>query len=330
MSRRGALVVLVAAGLVAAAALAFLLARADDSRTGAAGLGTVDDGIEVTTRLTPRSPMFGDTVRASVEVRLDPRRVDEGSVRVATDFAPWATATPPERTRLELDGVTTLRTAFTLRCTTGPCLPSGTILALTMTPARISYRRLDGDGPGRSETEIASWPLLVVYSRFAALQLDARAGASSQADLVSLPAVSYRVAPVALVMTFGALAALLAGVGAAFLVAAWPRRQPAPPPEPEPEPEPSLTPLEQALALLEESARAEGASEQRRALELVAEELEEWGDDELSGAAKILAWSPGTPRVEQTADLAARVRAELEQELLARAEREQNGAGGAR
>jgi hypothetical protein len=273
--------------------------------------------------------MFGDTVRASVEIELDPSRVDEDSVEVATDFAPWATVARPERTRREIDGTTLLRTVFTIRCVTGPCLPSGATTALTMPPARVSYERLSGEEGARRTTVTAAWPLLVVYSRFTALQLDAQAATSSQADLVSLPAVSFRAPPAAFVTAFGALAALLTAVGAALLYAAWPKRQPAPPPEPEPEPEPSLTPLEQALALLEESARVEGASEQRRALELVAEELEVWGDDELAGAAKVLAWSAGTPRVEQTAELAARVRAELEQELLARAELERNGAGGA-
>ena len=44
-------------------------------------------------------------------------------------------------------------------------------------------------------------------------------------------------------------------------------------------PERVLSPLEQALALLEEAVRVNGAADQRRALELVAEELElaEWG-----------------------------------------------------
>jgi hypothetical protein len=120
---------------------------------------------------------------------------------------------------------------------------------------------------------------------------------------------------------------LLVCASAVLVYVAWPRRAPEPEPEPEPELPPSLSPLEQALELLEESARVDGAGDQRRALELVAEELEEWGDAELSGTAKVLAWSPDVPDVEQTNALAAKVRAELERELLERAEREQNGGG---
>lgn len=330
MRRRGVVAVLVAAGLAAGIAVALVIAQTGASRSNLPGPESIEDGIEATTRLSPRVPLFGDTVRAAIEVELDPARVDEDSVAVETDFAPWAVVGRPERTRREVGGTAYVGTVFTIRCTTGPCLPSGATTASNLTPARISYERLDkSGGESARRTLTVPWPILVVYSRFAALQLDASAAGSAPADLVSLPAVSYRVAPAALVAVFVALAALLAAVGAALLYVAWPRRVPAPPPEPEPEPQPSLTPLEQALALLEQSARAEGASEQRRALELVAEELEEWGDDELSGAAKVLAWSAGTPRVEQTAELAARVRAELEQELLARAELERNGAGSA-
>jgi hypothetical protein len=71
-----------------------------------------------------------------------------------------------------------------------------------------------------------------------------------------------------------------------------------------------LSPLEQALELLEDSIRVNGAAEQRRALEQVAEQLElsEWGDSKLAREARVLAWSEDVPPVEQTTSLAARVR----------------------
>jgi hypothetical protein len=158
--------------------------------------------------------------------------------------------------------------------------------------------------------------MLLVYSRFAAVNYDAPGQQSStwRADLTSLPAATYRLAPGVLVALLlgGAVLAALAAVGLAYV--AWPRRAP-PPPEPEPElpPEPVLSPLEQALALLEESVRSDGAAEQRRALELVAEELElaEWGDRDLARTARALAWSEGVPPVDQTNRLAARVRSAL-------------------
>ncbi|MDW8339691.1 MAG: hypothetical protein RMM28_11190, partial [Thermoleophilia bacterium] len=55
-------------------------------------------------------------------------------------------------------------------------------------------------------------------------------------------------------------------------------------------------------------------SERRRALELVARELEASGDGELAGVAKALAWSSGVPHGPEAALLVARVRAELERE----------------
>jgi len=122
-------------------------------------------------------------------------------------------------------------------------------------------------------------------------------------------------------------AALLACAGVVLAVSAWPRRQPAPAPEPEPEPEPepALSPLEQALALLERSIRVDGAAAQRRALELVAEELElsEWGDPQLAGTARALAWSEDVPPVAETSRLAARVRSALPHEV----ENPENGNG---
>ena len=172
-------------------------------------------------------------------------------------------------------------------------------------------------------------PLLVVYSRFSAAGFESTNDAASswRMDVLTLPG---RVIPGVAERRCGrccwpaALILLAAAGGLVYL--AWPRRAPAPTPEPEPEPAPSLTPLEQALALLEETVRIDGAGDQRRALELVAEELDEWGDADLAGAARVLAWSVGVPRVEQTTALAARVRAELEQALVDSAASATNGA----
>ena len=109
------------------------------------------------------------------------------------------------------------------------------------------------------------------------------------------------------------LAVLLTIGGAALAFVAIPRRQPAPEPEPEPEPEPLplLTPLEQALELLEDASRADGAEDRRRALELVAEVLD-LGHPDLARAARTLAWSEDDPLVEQTSGLATRVRTHID------------------
>ena len=126
----------------------------------------------------------------------------------------------------------------------------------------------------------------------------------SRADLESFPAASYRIPPTVLVPALLVLAALLGIAGGALAYVAVPRRAaPEPEPEPEPEPLPTLTPLEQALELLEDASRADGVEDRRRALELVAEVLDV-EHPELARAARTLAWSEGTPDVEDTASLA--------------------------
>ena len=88
---------------------------------------------------------------------------------------------------------------------------------------------------------------------------------------------------------------------------------------------PVLSPLEQALVLLEQSIRTNGAAAQRRALEQVAEQLElsDWGDAQLAREARVLAWSEDVPPVEETTSLAARVRSVLPEVE----EPEENGDG---
>ncbi len=271
--------------------------------------------------LTPRIVLFGDTVRAQIDVVLDRTRVDPDSVRVATAFAPWEIVREPERVRRDVGSATYLRTTYVLRCLTSPCAPPRQAAPLEFDPARIAFTRPAEAGARQVRASIeAEWPLLTVYSRLAtaALESSTRSSTPWRVDVVSLPAVSHPVAPGIVLVLLIAGALLLVGTGAALVYMAWPRRAPVLPPEPEPEPLPVLTPLEQALALLEDAAGEDGAEGRRRSLELVAEALEEWGDDDLAGWARVLAWSEGVPEVEETADLATRVRTVLELELEAR------------
>ena len=71
----------------------------------------------------------------------------------------------------------------------------------------------------------------------------------------------------------------------------------------------SLTPLEQALALLEaQPDPTRGPGPQRQALELVAEELGRRGEHDLELSARRLAWSEDVPALEDTSALARDVR----------------------
>jgi hypothetical protein len=302
-----------AVAVVGAAAVAFVLLGRD------AGSGGQSEGLRVQSTLVPQVVLFGDTLRAVVDVTLDSDRVDPGTVRLVPDFAPWKIVGEPVETWREAAGRTHIRHEFVLRCLTSPCIFSGRSAPTQFEPVQLSF--------GERQTMEIGWPELMVYSRSTAAGIDPLEGAEQwRADLLSLPGVSYRIAPGTLLALLVLAAVLLGGAGIALAFAAWPRRAPAPPPEPEVEEvvfEPALSPLEQALLLLEESVRDDGPADQRRALELVAEELElaDWGDPELGKTARVLAWSEDVPHVSATSDLAARVRSAIDERT------EQNGNG---
>ena len=283
------------------------------------GGGLPARGIEAQAALEPRITLFGDMVVAHVDVLLDRRKVDPASVRVGTEFLPWEIVGQPVRARQDAGSTTHLRTTYTLRCTGSPCAPSNSSAALEFDPARVSYGGSAGTVGDREALRV-HWPILLVYSRFAAANAEgaSRVGSSStaslwRADLASFPAATYRIAPGVLLPALVVLAVLLGAAGVALALVAIPRRRKAPEPEPEPEPEPVvvLTPLEQALELLEDAGRADGTEDRRRALELVAEVLD-LDHPELARAARTLAWSEDDPEVDQTSGLAVRVRGTID------------------
>jgi len=272
----------------------------------------VSSGLEVRATLDPRTLLFGDTVRAMVDITLDRRRVDPDSVRVSADFTPWKVVEEPKRARRDSGSATHLRIVFVLRCLTSLCAPSGQLISVDLPAAKVAYAGPNGEVATRDAIELA-WPRVGIYSRTSTSILEARGSAIPwRADLLSQPAASYRVSPTVVFALLLAGGLLFAVCAVALVYFAWPRRAPAPPPEPELPLEPELSPLEQALALLEDTMRADGAADRRRALELVAEVLEVLEDD-LAEAARSLAWSESAPQVEQTKDLAALVRSAIEE-----------------
>jgi hypothetical protein len=292
------------------------------------GRGGPDDGVQVPIPadpapaiqaravLSPRPAAFGDTVTARVDVTLDRRRIDAGSVRIATDFAPWAPTAEPERARREGETTTHIRSTWTLRCLTSACLPPGQPLRIPLEPATVTYDTL-GPQAASGRRLTAEWPVLVVHTR---LETDpfapAAAGTSPfetpwRADMISMPPVSYRVDPeTARIPLFGAAGAF-ALLGLALAYVARPRRRPKPVPVPEEPPPRVLSPLEQALAVLEDAVAPNGAADRRRALELVAAELAGRGSHDLAQVARTLAWSRQSPALERTTPLAEEARPAL-------------------
>src|SRR5919106_4634142 len=197
------LVGMLAAGLVGI----FVLDRAasDGSTPRAPG-----DGIAATATLQPRIVLFGDTLTARVDVVVDRTAIDVESVRVAWAPAPWRLVRPPERT-VETDGATAhVRTTYLVLCLTRGCAPVRSTEEITFPPARVAYPTGDGSGPTRVE---AAWPILLVHSRLGEVDVGQRdvLAAPWRADLVSLPAVSYRLRPGLAIALLVALAALLFG-----------------------------------------------------------------------------------------------------------------------
>ena len=266
-------------------------------------------------------------MQALFDVTLDRTRVDPDSVRVAAELSPWEIL-GTRRERRDAGTTTHLRWTYDLRCLTGPCVPAGATAPLEFAPARVTYA-VPGERERRATSLDVQIPLLVVYSRFSAAGFEST---ERRRELVAhgRPHAPGRVLPGVPERRGRACCSPAASSCSLRRACSCISRGPAGLPRQRrsqnPSPLPSLTPLEQALALLEETVRADGAGDQRRALELVAEELDEWGDADLAGAARVLAWSVGVPRVEQTTALAARVRAELEQALVDSAASATNGA----
>jgi hypothetical protein len=262
--------------------------------------------VSATATLSPRMVLFGDTVTAHVDVVVDQGAADPEQVQVTWEPAPWTQVRPPERRQEESGDTALVRTTFVLRCLVALCIPARETEVVELPPARIAYQGRDG-----SSSLSAPWPPLVVHTRIHvsdAAQRDALA-APWRADLVSLPAATFRVPPGLVLVLLVGLGALLVAVAAVVVYRIRPRRAPAPEPEPPP---PALSPLEQALALLESPVSVDGAGGRRRALELVADEVERLGDEELALALRALAWSAEAPAGERTKELAAQLRSRLE------------------
>ena len=253
--------------------------------------------------LQPESVLFGDTVTARLTISLDRDRVDPDSVRVAAAFTPWAPVGEARHHRQDGNATTTLVTTYELRCLVASCASERDVQSTDLPPALVTYTTVTR-GTSRTRASMAvKWPTLVVSSRISA----SGAPTAYRADAVTLPTVSYRLDPdlAALILVCGGT--LLGLAGCMLVYVALPRRR-IEPTRPLALHDPGPTLLERALALLESSARSNGAGDQRRALEFVASELSASGDRQLVRTARLLAWSESVPSVAATTAIAARVR----------------------
>ena len=274
-------------GVVLAAILAVavgLIAWNSWDKGGGPGLG--EEPIVGTALLTPEQHLFGDAVRARVELIVDGNRVDPDSVEIGANFDPYRELRPVEVTRSEDGTLTKLRYDYVLGCLVSQCLPRGAG-RVELGGVAVNYLRRGESEPSAATVE---WVPIRAAGRIDPNQLDQ---AALRSDLRDLPSASYRVSPRTVELVALVLAVLFA-VGAAILIlrllpldrlatrlgARFADKR---------------SPLEQALALVRESAASGSAEEERRALERLAVELRRARSPALAGDASRLAWSQPVP-----------------------------------
>ena len=275
------------AGIVLAvilAAAAGLIARNAWDKGGGPGLG--EEPIVGTALLAPEQHLFGDAVRARVELIVDTKRVDPDSIEIGANFDPYRELRPVEMTRSEDGAITNLRYDYVIGCLVSRCLPRGTG-RVEIGGVAVNYLRRGESEPSAATVE---WVPIRAAGR---IDPNALEQAALRSDLRDLPSASYRVSPRTVELVALALAVLFA-VGAAILIlrllpldrmatrlgARFVDKR---------------SPLEQALALVRESAASGSAEEERRALERLAVELRRTRNPALAGDASRLAWSQPVP-----------------------------------
>lgn len=281
---RGQLYAVLAGGAVLLALLAALVAwQMWDSAEGPA---LEQEPIAATALLLPEQHLFADAVHARLELVIDRKRVDPGTVDVGANFDPYRNLRPPRRTRDDSGPLTRVRYDYVLACLRAACLPKGN--GRVELPGAALQFRVKGT-PGL-QTATVEWPPLSTAGRIDPKQLEQSA---LRAELRNLPPPTYRVSPLA-VQLIALLLAVLCFAGAAILalrflpldrLEAWLGRHRGD----------RRSSLERALAKVRESTGGDRPEEGRRALERLAHELRAVRNPELAGTASQLAWSEPPP-----------------------------------
>lgn len=273
-----------AAAVVVLAAVAGLVAWKVWAEGGGPGLG--EEPIVGSAFLEPEQHLFGDAIKARVELVVDADRVDPGSIEIGANFAPYQELRPVEVSRSDSGSITRFRYDYLVACLTARCLPEGSG-RVELGAAAVEYTRRGSPVPDAATIE---WPPIRAAGRIDPNELE---NAALRAELRNLPSPSYRVSPRAVELVALVLAVLFAA-GAAILIlrllpldrlaarlgARWVDRR---------------SPLEQALALVRESSESGSAEEERRALERLAVELKRSRNPTLAHDASRLAWSQERP-----------------------------------
>jgi hypothetical protein len=255
------------------------------------------EGMAVRGTLAPRSYLFGDQLRARLEILIDRNVFDPAKVDVDARFTPFAVVGEPERERRDFADLTRIRYLFVLECLTIECVPESIERPIQFPQAVVNHDDV--------AIEQFSWPGFPILARVRETSISAIPGSDWRASAV-VRAADYRLSPTLFVALLGlggtaclAMSVLLAATASAGLSRRWRRLR--------------LTPLERALAALERANAVGVEHEQRLALDRLADELRTRGAGDLALTARRLAWAEDVPQADRTAPLSAGVR-ELLQE----------------
>jgi hypothetical protein len=260
-----------------------------------------ESGVLVRSTVTPPSAFFGDTVTARVEVLFDPRRVRTPRLSVSRRFSSYQVHSRPTVERRAVGRAESVTYLLRLVCLDASCLPGDPTKdphqSFALPSVRVNYARTNG----RKASASVPLPLIDVGSRVTPEEgstLMYPPHPPLAASLRPLP-VHYSISPTLLAALLLAGSVLLFAICGFLLwrfAPRWHRRRRP------------LTPLERAVALVEASLARGVVPDQRKALELLAQELGRSGEERIAFSARVLAWSAPAPGSEATTELAGEVR----------------------
>jgi hypothetical protein len=249
----------------------------------------------------PAHHTFADRVQATLELAVDPKRVDVETVRPLVALEPYRVLESSRSVR-RAGGTSLVRYRLVLECLEKECLAG--ILGrrdIAFPATKVFYAGKQGN----VRHVDAEWPALRALTRV------------TPSDLASFPIAvdaepltgggRYRHSPATLAWAASALAALLVVGAAALLAHPFLRRRRRPlaaalVDEPEPDR------VTRALAALEATIAPAPADERAPALDRLARELDAVGDHELAKDARRLAWRDDEISPERVEELLAACR----------------------
>jgi hypothetical protein len=273
-----------------------------------------DAGIVNAEATVPPGPyLFGETVAPELNVLVNTTVVDPKALQISLRFFPYEQLAATQS--VTSDGsIADIHYRYLLQCLSLQCITASALeRTIRFAPAAVVRYR---DRSGHVRSRRVPWPSFREVSRVGRNQIRPTTAAEATFAIpanplsdfptsVLAPPPSYRLSPLVLVLL---LAVLAAGALFASLMVARPllvlvrRRGDAAGPE--------LSPLERALAAVEEAARRQtGGAEHREALGLLARELRRAQDPDLVRSARKLAWSEQAPSAAASRELVEEIRA---------------------